>query len=33
MLERVEATVWHAFDFLASESGGTATKSKLKVGV
>jgi len=36
MLERVEAGVWHAFDFLAAESGGTAaahtaTKSKLKV--
>jgi len=30
-MQHVENAVWHAFDFLALESGGTATKSKLKV--
>jgi len=31
VLDRVENAVWHAFDFLALDSGGTARKSKLKV--
>ena len=31
LLSFTENAVWHAFDFLALESGGSATKSKLKV--
>ena len=32
LLDGVENSVWHAFDFLALEGNGTVTKSKLKVG-
>ena len=31
LLDSVENSVWHAFDFLALEGDGTAQKSKLKV--
>ena len=33
LLDSVENSVWHAFDFLALEGNGTVTKSKLKVVV
>ena len=32
LLDSVENSIWHAFDFLALEGDGTATKVKLKVG-
>lgn len=32
LLDSVENSVWHAFDYLALEGDGTAPKSKLKVG-
>ena len=31
LLDNVENSVWHAFDLLALEADGSATKSKLKV--
>ena len=31
LLDNVENSVWHAFDYLALEGDGTATKLKLKV--
>ena len=31
LLDNVENSIWHAFDFLALEGDGTATKVKLKV--
>ena len=31
LLDSVENSVWHAFDYLALEGDGTAQKSKLKV--
>ena len=31
LLDSVENSVWHAFDFLALEGNGTVTKAKLKV--
>ena len=31
LLDNVENSIWHAFDFLALEADGSATKSKLKV--
>ena len=33
LLDSVENSIWHAFDFLALEGDGTATKVKLKVGL
>ena len=33
LLDSVENTIWHAFDYLALEGDGTATKIKLKVSV
>ena len=33
LLESVENSIWHAFDYLALEGDGTAPKSKLKVGI
>ena len=32
LLDSVENSVWHAFDFMALEGNGTVTKTKLKVG-
>ena len=32
LLDSVENSVWHAFDYMALEGNGTVTKSKLKVG-
>ena len=32
LLDSVENSIWHAFDYLALEGDGTATKVKLKVG-
>ena len=31
LLDSVENSIWHAFDYLALEGDGTATKLKLKV--
>ena len=31
LLDSVENSVWHAFDYLALEGDGTAQKTKLKV--
>ena len=31
LLDSVENSIWHAFDYLALEGDGTATKAKLKV--
>jgi hypothetical protein len=31
LLDSVENSIWHAFDFLALEGDGTATKLRLKV--
>ena len=31
LLDSVENSIWHAFDYLALEGDGTATKHKLKV--
>ena len=31
LLDSIENSVWHAFDYLALEGDGTAQKSKLKV--
>ena len=31
LLDSVENSIWHAFDYLALEGDGTATKVKLKV--
>ena len=33
LLDNVENSVWHAFDYLALEGDGTATKLKLKVRI
>ena len=33
LLDSVENSVWHAFDYLALEGDGTAQKSKLKVSL
>lgn len=30
LLDSVENSVWHAFDFMALEGNGTVTKTKLK---
>ena len=32
LLDNVENSVWHAFDYLALEGDATAPKAKLKVG-
>jgi hypothetical protein len=32
LLDNVENSVWHAFDYLALEGDATAPKTKLKVG-
>ena len=31
LLDNIENSVWHAFDYLALEGDGTAQKSRLKV--
>ena len=33
LMDSVENSVWHAFDFLALDGDGTAPKSKLKVWI
>ena len=33
LLDNVENSAWHAFDYLALEGDGTAQKSKLKVSL
>ena len=33
LLDSVENSVWHAFDFMALEGNGTVTKTKLKVSI
>ena len=32
LLDSVENSVWHAFEYMALEGDGTVPKSKLKVG-
>ena len=32
LLDSVENSVWHAFEFMALEGDGTVPKAKLKVG-
>ena len=33
LLDSVENSVWHAFDFLALDGDGTSSKAKLKVKI